>query len=96
MAEVMVTREILERLDRKLRAFSWQLADDERDLLRCLLALGSRQAAQNASEVSAAGEVGLFGGTVRDVYAPLSDLLHDDTTIFVPPPPPPPSPRKPK
>jgi hypothetical protein len=32
-----------------------------------------------------------------DAFAPLSDVLRDDTTIFFPPPPPPPdSPRKPK
>jgi hypothetical protein len=32
-----------------------------------------------------------------DAFAPLSDVLRDDTTIFFPPSPPPPdSPRKPK
>jgi hypothetical protein len=29
MAEVVVTRDILDRLDRKLEAFSWWLANDE-------------------------------------------------------------------
>ncbi len=99
MAEVTVTRDILERLDRKLQAFSWQLADDERDLLLGLLALGSQQASQEASDVSRAGEVELFGESRRGVYTPLSDLLEGDRTIFFPPPPPPPpmaSPRKPK
>ena len=92
MAEVTVTRDILERLDRKLQAFSWQLADDERDLLLGLLALGSQQAACEASDVSRAGEVELFGEPRRGVYTPLSDLLQDDRTIFFPPPPPPPAP----
>ncbi len=83
MAEVTVTRDIL---DRKLEAFSWQLADDERDLLLGLLALGSRQAAREASEVRRADEVETFGESRKGIYDPLSDLLRGDRTIFFAPP----------
>ena len=58
MSEIVVSAEILSRLESKLEGFAGQLDDEERNVLAVLLAMGAEQAAEVVHEAEEAEVAG--------------------------------------